>query len=291
MIGGLRLGLVLGWMALAAQAFAHSDLHDRIAELDVEIAGQPDDGTLYLRRGEFHRQHGSWTKAEADFAAAADRLDEPRVVDYHLGRLWLEAGHPGKAFDALDRFLTFRPGEPNGLVLRGRARAALDEPLSAAADLSDAIARIDQPTPDLYLERAKLFAAAGPAHIPTALAGLDDAAARFGSVVTIVQLAIDLENRRDNDAGALAWLERLPDALQTTPVWLAKRGDILASGGTFGEAHRQYRAALEAMAGLPASRRNTPAQRQLTLDICDRMNAVAVDLDKAETDAHRLCPD
>ena len=263
--------LVLGWVAIDSPALAHGDLHDKRIAFDREISAAPDDGSFYPSCGQIYRQHRDWPDATSDYRRAAERLAEPCVVDYYLARMWLDADRPRPARDALDRYLIFKPGDPSALVLRGRALAVLGSPLAAVDDLTVAIEIIDRPPPDLYLERARILAGAGPSHVDAALAGLTDAVARYGPLPTVIDFAIELESGRRDPAAALVWLDQAPRALQTTPLWLTRRGDLLAPMGEAGAAEARYRQAVAALDALPQRRRTSRAHRRLRDELGARL--------------------
>ena len=123
-------------------------------------------------------------------------------------------------------------------MLRGRARAALGDPLAAADDLGAALRRFERPTPELVLERAALQRSAGTTHREAALRGLDEGIARLGPAYSLVRAAIELEVERESWAGALARSELLPEALRERPEWQTRRSAWLLALAREAEARR-----------------------------------------------------
>ena len=255
-------------------ALGHADVLERIADLNRQIEGNPGIGALYLKRGELHRLHRDWPAARADYKMAAGLAPELAEVDYAFGRMWHEAGRPDLARPALDSFLALRPHNADALLTRSRVLALLGEPRQAVSDLTAAIARLDPPTPEVYLERARLIAVQGPEHATQALKGIDAGVARLGPIVSLIQFAIDLEVGQGRYHAALARMDGLPAAVGGQPRWLARRGDILLAAGRETEAGASYAAGLETIAKLPPSRRRVRATAKLEAKLRARLRLI-----------------
>lgn len=242
-------------------ALAHGDTHERIKSLTEQLKLDPSNAQLYLERGVLYREHRKWRAALEDFERA-EQL-EPELADIELSRgvTLLEAGRPELAKEALDNFLTSNPDHPEALMARARAQARLGNHLAAAADYTRVIAL--RPTPDAYLERARALVAAGDGHLVEALQSLDQGVSVLGSVVTLEQLAIDLELKRSHYDGALARLDRIAAAAERPEAWLTQRGEILEKAGMIDEARQAFSQALAALENLPAYRRNNRATSAL----------------------------
>ncbi|MGH9656969.1 MAG: tetratricopeptide repeat protein [Bryobacteraceae bacterium] len=240
---------------------AHGPLAEQIATAGVEIGKDPGNARLYVKRGELYRLQREFPMAQADFDRAA-RIDPLAAeVDLARGRMWLDAGNPEKARTALDRFLARRPGDGAGRAARGEARARLDDARGAAIDYDAAVATPGFAQVELYLARARAWAAAGDS--PRALAGLDEAIARLGSLVTLEDAAIELERKLGRWDSALARVDRVAEPLERKETWLARRGDILRQAGRTEEAQASYVLALRAIESLPVRLRRMPATQDL----------------------------
>jgi predicted Zn-dependent protease len=259
----LAAGLIAVWIGAPAMVLAHADILERITALDREIREGPQSAALYLKRGELHRLHRDWPAALADYEQAARLEPQNPAVNYYRGRMWLEAGEPERARPALDRFLAARPDHADALLTRSRALAYLGERLAAAGDLTRAIALLDAPTPEVYLERARLLRAEGPDYTDRALAGLDEGIARLGPMVTLIQFAIELERAHGRYLSALDRLDGLPEGPAGQPAWLRVRGDLLLAAGKREEARAAYAAGLEVIESHPPARRNLRANSEL----------------------------
>lgn len=206
MLRALLPAVVLAFMA-SSGARAHDTPAGPIAELTRRIWAQPDAAALYLERGELRRIQGDIVGARADYAQV-ERLDpaNPRL-DLCRAALALDTANPALARERLDVALAARPDNADALRLRARASVALGDRRGAIADLGRAIDRLEQPHPDLFLERARLQLAEGDR--PAARAGLEEARRRLGPVASLEQFAIELELADGHAAAARSRLDAL----------------------------------------------------------------------------------
>lgn len=246
-------------LALASPGRAHQQIGLALEQLDAEIIDHPDDADLYIQRGELYRLNREWALAEVDFSKAVDLAPDNPDLQFHLGRLWLEAGRPERARSALDRFVAAHPDHVEGLVIRGRILGALDLRLAAAADYDRVIAILDPPEPEHYLQRARWLIAEGGAQVDAALGGIDEAIARLGPIVALITVAIDVETGRGRYDAALERFASLPMVLAGRPNWLARRGDVLRAAGRDRAASAAYADALASIEELSAKRRTVEA--------------------------------
>jgi len=242
-------------LAIASPCWAHQQIGLKLEQLDAEIVEHPNDAELYVQRSDLYRLNREWALAEADLETAVGLTPDDPNLQFYLGRLWFDAGHPARAHSALDRFIAVRPGHVPGLVIRGRALGALGDRLAAAADYDRVIARLDPPEPEHYLQRARWLVAEGGVHVDAALRGIDEAIARLGPLVILIEFAIDVETGRGRHDAALARFASLPEVLAGRPDWLARRGDVLHAAGRIHEASTAYADALAAIEGLSVKRR------------------------------------
>jgi len=256
-------------IALAAVAIlplrllAHGDLHEQILAVTGQIAKDPKNSELYLKRGELHRMHQEWDLAQADYDRAAALNASLAAIDFTRGRMFLEANWPHSAKICLDRFLLKHTNHVEGFIARARTLVKLEKPLDAARDFTTAIRHAPSGRPELYIERAQALASAGDKHYAEALRGLDEGIERLGPLVTIQLHAIDLELKRKQFDAALARLEKIAAQSPRKETWLARRGEILLQAGRREEARAAYEQALKALDTLPPGRRNVPAMNEL----------------------------
>ena len=242
---------------------AHGDLHEQIEAVTEQIAKDPKNSELYLKRGELRRMHQEWDLAQSDYDHAFALNPGLVVIDFTRGRMFLEANWPHSAKICLDRFLLKHTNHVEGFIARARTLVKLEKPLEAARDYTMAIRYAPSGRPELYIERAQALEDAGERHYAEALSGLDEGIERLGPLVTIQLHAIDLELKRKQFDAALNRLEKISAQSPRKETWLARRGEILLQAGRREEARAAYEQALKALDSLPPGRRNVPAMNEL----------------------------
>ncbi len=258
------------FLPVAMPAWSHEEIEIQIAELTRQMAREPENATLLLRRGELHRFHRDWPAALADFRGAIDLDPGLHVVNLCVGRMLLEADMPALALVALDRFLLTRPDHAEAHLTRARAFLKLGMRLAAAIELTRGIDLKQDPhrgskgpQPDDYLDRAWALASEGGEHVDEAIHGLDEGARKLGGAITLQLLAIDIEASRERWDAALERLSAVEARSPRKERWLARRGEVLLEAGRLLEARRAFEAASEAIEALPDHCRSTQATSAL----------------------------
>ncbi len=244
------------WATVPLQA--HPEIEEALHRCNERIAAAPGDATLYLERGELHARHNDLLAAHRDYQRAAAISPRLPHLDRARGSLALIRGQLAEANAFLNQALAQSPDDAEALVLRSRVLAARGDRPSALADLSGALALIPAPSPDLFLDRAALFAA--PAD---AIRSVDEGIERIGPVPSLIVRALVLEESAGRVDDALARLDRVIAASERKESWLKTRGDLLRRAGREREARDSYAAARQALAGLPAWLRESPAYLDL----------------------------
>lgn len=221
-LAALVLSALASWLAGPAH-----DPEERIQALDRRIRANPTHAALYLERGEVHRQLRNFRAAVSDFERAT-RLDGRLHTAHFLRAITLlQDGHPGPALAASDMFLALQPRHGAGLLTRARALARLRRHEQAATEYDAALPLLSPRRPQHYLERARAWADAG--RIDRALAGLDEAYAELGSIVSLAQLAVELAPERGGPEAAFRHLGDRPRAPPDLPLPLATERTHVAS--------------------------------------------------------------
>ena len=251
-------------ITLCAQiAGAHTDLEMQLASVTRELENRPDDYSLYLVRGELNRHSQDWLGAEADFARA-DQLGSVEVRDQlklYRGRLFQEAGQARRAVAELDTYIARHPEHIEALRVRALAYAQMGESNEAIADYTRLITLDTARSPEIWLERARLWLEIGCTD--AAIASIDDAAVRIGPLVTFVEFAVNAEIGCHNYAAALDRMEKLPSALAETPEWLWRRGKLLEELDRPDDAAHVYAQAQKTILEMPMRRQKTAAMQDL----------------------------
>lgn len=244
-------------------ARAHGSVDVQIQQISQDIAENPRNPQLYLKRGELHRVNCDLKAALADFVRAEQLAPEMIEVEFSRGRLFYEAGVFESAQQSLNHFLKVHPNHPEALIIRARTHNKLKQKQQAVRDYSDAITLLSAPKPELFIERARAEAEISRRHIARALRGLDEGMRRYGALVALQLAAIDLELKRKNYNAALQRLETIIRQSDRKEVWLLQRGEILLLAGRGAAARQTFAAALGEIESLPDYLRGTRALQDL----------------------------
>lgn len=257
-IGGLLLA-VLGFAPPSARA--HGDLDLRIAAATAEIAKAANAATLYLARGELHREHKDWPAATADYDNA-ERLDPALPqVDFLRGRMLAEAGQLDESRARLSRHLERHARDGLAFIERARVLARQDLHTNAVADFARGIELVGEPQPEFFIERAQALLAGRQGD--EAVRSLDEGIQRLGPVVTLQALAVDLELKRKHYDAALARLETIIAQAARQERWLTQRSEIQMQARRPAEARHSLEAAQAAISRLPMRLQTLPPMMDL----------------------------
>lgn len=247
--------------ALPVAVGAHPGARERLELLSQEIAADPSDAELYLRRGQVYHHEDRWDAALADYQRAAELGIDPDLADLARGETLQQAGRPAQARGYLDRLLARRPDHPRALLLRGRALSTLGRAAAAADDYSRALDLSPRASPDFYLEVVRALRRAK--RDGEALKRTDEGLERLGPLSVLAAAAIDIEVANGRYERALERLDRIAAGSGFAERWLVRRAEILELRGSPEEACEAFEAALEALERRPENRRSTRILRQL----------------------------
>lgn len=261
--GSLAAALCAVALSIAAPPLAaHGELHNQIAEMDRQIAAQPDNTALLLRRAELHRIHREWALADQDYARVEALQPKHPEVQWLRARATLEAGKPQLALPELDRYLALYPDHATARLTRARALVALGRHPQAAADYALALERMPQPNPDHYLELVKAQRDSGMSPA-VQLASIEKGINRLGFVPSLEDVALDIEMRAKRWDAALFRIDRQISVAARKERLLYRRGQVLAQAGRRDEAIAAFRASMHEIEKLPEALRTPRATAQL----------------------------
>jgi cytochrome c-type biogenesis protein CcmH/NrfG len=214
--------LLLLVVLISSTAWGHPEIVAQIEQLDREIAAQPANASLLLKRGDLYRRDGDYAAAQQDFSAA-HRLDPSlSEYDFYAGRLALEMDDASIAEKQLGLYLQSYPGNAAAWALRGQARMDLQHPIEAAADFAAAIQHSTKPTPALYLQQARAFDTAGREYQAKALEVIDQGLERFPMEVSLLGLGTDIALELKLNERARGYIDTLPEPITNLPQWQAR---------------------------------------------------------------------
>jgi tetratricopeptide (TPR) repeat protein len=246
--------LVLGTLLLAPVVVsAHAGIDELTRASSEEVRRHPGDAQVRLQHARVLQLAHQWDAALAELDIAALRGADADEVGAVRASILLDAGRTQAALAELDRVMARRP-EAYGLCFeRGRVLLALGRTEDAAQEFGRAIAGMPAPQPEHVIARRDALLALGRRE--EAVAALDAGMQRVGRVASLQLAAIDLEVELGRYDAALARLNELLMHGAANPMWMARRGEILARAGKTAAARAEYERALALLAARPNVRR------------------------------------
>lgn len=254
-------------MCLLAAAGASDPVPQALVDLTAQIAKEPNNPILYLRRAQKQRERGDLEAALSDLEYAAGLPGAPRDVALTEADVLHQLRRDADALVQLERVLAADPRNVAATVLRARALIAVGRRAAGIAAYWRAIESGVAHEPEHYAEAAALLAAGDRADKQQALRLLDDGIARLGPVVGLEEPAIAIEVKLRRWDAALARVDAISAAAPRKDLWLKRKGDLLRQAGRPRDARAAYAEALAALEALPADARHAPATQALEREL------------------------
>jgi len=245
-------------LLLHASAISHPGASSAIDHYTHEIEHQPDEQSLYIRRGIAYSSDGQYDKALTDFKQA-EKLGAPIVVGFDLGVLYYRRGEFDMAKAYFDTYLDTFPDHAACLEYRARLLRDMGDTKGSVADFQRVFELQQRPNPGHYVSVADMLESAGPEGVVRALVILDGGNEKLGITPQLQQRAIRLELQRGRMDLAIERLETLKPVLGDSPEWKVEMAELQLQAGNE-EAGRQL--LKEATTQLD-SLRKTPAREAL----------------------------
>ena len=261
----------------------HPDLEEQIARLTLALEKEPANASLWLRRSDARRLHREFDLALADLATAARLQPAWPVISLARARTCYDALRIREALTAAEDFLKLEPDHAEGLLLRAQCWARLGQVDQATAGYTAALRRFAEPSPDLFLERARLQASLG--RLQDAVAGLDEGVRRIGPAPALELASIEFERQRGDLDAAVTRADALVSRAAAKEPPQALRAELLEQAGRFSEAQDAFQRVLLGIGSYPPNRRALEATRQLERRAREGLARVGAKLSHPHTSA------
>ncbi len=263
--------------AWKTSVFSHPSTLSRLEELNHLISEDPESPDYYLQRGELHRRHDRFQKALRDFKKA-QVLDPDLVIsDYYLARLLLDMDKPKQAWERIRTYVQKVPTDPNGFLVKARIAIARDKLDLSEISYSRVIALMPRPTPDIYIDRARVQMKQGQMGLIKADEGIDEAIKALGPLVSLIELCIEIQMAQKAFISAIDCIDRLPSKIADQPKWLARKGELFVLAKSPEKARTAFEGALMSLKSLPVNRRSTRAMVKQEKKIVNALENLQLD--------------
>lgn len=250
----------------------HGTSHELIEAASRQIAAQPDNAALYLRRAALHLEHGDWLACLRDADEAERRQTDDLGVGLLRGRALAASGQYAEAKVVLDSFVAEHPTHAAGWMERARVRGALGMKAEAADDFTRGLSLVPQPEPDHVFELAAFLCRAGREE--KAIATLDAALRSTPGQPALLERAVQIETGLGHFDAALRRLDRAIGSAAVKEPLMARRAAVLAQAGRIRESASAWRELHASLAALPPAERGSHAMSVLARQTRDALTAL-----------------
>ncbi len=265
--------LVACCLSAPRQAHAHGELEIQIGLLTQKISAATNNaGSLYLVRGDLHREHKDWVAAEADYAQAR-KLDNSLPVDLARAQLLDEQGRGREAVKLLSGFIQTSPENYKAYLARARSLAKLNELSSSAKDFERTLKLSKHPKPEYFLEYAQVLVAQNKTE--EALPVLEKGLIAFPTNYALQDFALEAQLKQKNFSAAIKLSDAILKNASRKESELARQGRIFMTAGRPAEARQSFEASLQAVHALPVRLQQSPALQQLQSDLQSALDDLA----------------
>lgn len=206
--------------------FSLHDPQGRLAELEVQLAAQPQNIELLLQRGELHREAGHLRAAVTD----AEHVLQSAPLDaraWWLGTSALaDLGDSRDAFAWLERYQSIQPDDGAGWRMRAILLQDLGSTVLAAQSAESALDKLTRLTPEDYLLAAELLHATGDS--ARAMHQLERGLAELGPVVTLLEAGVNYSEQSGELPTAARWAQTLHQAAPAVGKWKVRSDNLAA---------------------------------------------------------------
>lgn len=241
----------------------HGDLSVRIAEKTDAIRVEPNNGLLYLQRGELYFQHEQPDSALADYRNALKRGLDTSLVHVLMAEAFLASGEYESGLKSVSEFLALESNNLKGIHTRGKLLEASGKLKQAIADFEFVLARSDNPRPQDFVHMAELYLKSDPEDTKSAIAMLKNGVDRLGNVISLQMKIYNLEKDRKNYTAAHQLLDEMMEPLSRKERLLVEKAELYLLEKKNLEAAQALVDAENAIAALPIRFQNLGATNKL----------------------------
>jgi tetratricopeptide (TPR) repeat protein len=206
-------------------AFAHAPLADLIEYTTSLLASKPGDSRALLNRARLRLKQGDASNALNDIEAA-ERFSDQIDVAFVRGLYFVAESQYENAIREFSRYLARYPAYTPAIHARAKAYAKRNLVEPAIRDYQYLLSVSKVPSPDYYLELARLESTLQPHGLHQSLRTLDRGIERLGTLVSLQMEAIKVEILRKDYPAALARHESLEPWLGKTQQWKLRKQEL-----------------------------------------------------------------
>ena len=239
-------------LLFSAGVAAHDDLHAQIKKVSKQIEKNPNDPTLYIKRGDLYHQHEEYKRALLDFERARALGHDSDQLTILFAKSYFKAQKHAIALRELEQLLT---GNQNHVVanrLAGYIYEDLGELPQAISHLERALKNSQKRIPQYYTELAHLHllinaASSFDAAVDALQNGIDD----LGELIVFLDELMAMHRAKKDYLGAIQWQDRVVTISKRKEIPLYVRAELHYLNGNWDSALTDLTEARKAIDKLP----------------------------------------
>lgn len=251
---------------LSFNILAHGDADVLIAEIDLQIAADPENAELYFNRGVLYQGQDHYNEAFLDYHKVKELEPGNTFVDHNLAKLCYEHDLNKLALHYIQAYLSVEPESIKGIVTRGLIYQKLERYADSENDFLLVVNSKDA-KPEHYDLLADILLEASNDNIGRAIQYYQLAQSKIGQLSTFSESIIQLELLQNNIEDALSETDLLIEQSNRKERWYVLKGDILSKANRLEEAEIAYKNAQLEIEKLSPPRKNTDYVKSLILEI------------------------
>ena len=253
--------------------YGHGDLHKRIKEVSAEIKKDPDNLSLYLKRGKLYLEHEEYDNSLKDLARLRDANYEDKIWHIYAARCYNALAEYENALNSVTHYLDTDSLNVRALRLRGHIFYGY-ECFDMATESYEMVLRHSIKTlPENYLECASAYMISDQMDkLNSATRVLNQGINQMGNIPVLYERLVNIHLKHGDIDDAIRYQTRIVDMMNRKENALYRRAEMWMSAGDVDAAKADYMKASDAINALPQRIKNNRATIDLMTNINNKLN-------------------
>ncbi|MBI1287324.1 MAG: hypothetical protein GC178_07060 [Flavobacteriales bacterium] len=254
---------MLVFLLSALSFLPHGDLSIRIAEKTEAIRVEPENGLLYMQRGELYFQHEQPDSALIDYRSALKNGLDTSLIHVLMAEAFLANGNNEAGLRSIEEFVALEPTNLKGIHTRGKLLEASGKLNEAITDFEYVLEKSNNPRPQDFVHLSNLYLKADTNDVEHAIGTLKEGIGRLGNIISLQMKIYNLEKDHRHFAAAHQLLDEMMEPLSRKERLLVEKAELFLLEQKAVEAAQTLVDAENAIATLPPRFQNLGATTKL----------------------------
>ena len=248
----MKILLTYIFLLFGLSAAAHGDLHTRIKKVSKQIEKNPNDPSLYIKRGDLYHQHEEYKRALLDFERARALGHDSDELTVLFAKSYFGAKKYTFALNELSDILASSENHVVANRLTGEVYAEKGELNLAAEHLQRALDYSDKRIPQHYIDLSKIYLEMEKtSSLSLASNVLENGIDDLGELIVFLQELVSIHRINKDYDQAINWQNRIVAISKRKERPLYHRAEIHYLKGDYANARQDLEDAQEAIEKLP----------------------------------------